>query len=142
MSKADVILSVAVSLLVLVFYVLFYNKIFSVTFDEIFSKATGIKVKLYNLLVAVLCALVIVLGMRLMGALLISSLIIFPALAAMRVCRRFLSVCVCSVAVSAVCFIFGLVLSCLFNLPTGASIVCTNIIAFLIFTSIGYVLKK
>lgn len=142
MSNQDVVLSVFVCTVVLVLYVFFYNKIFSVTFDETFSKATGVKIKLYNSLIAVLCALVIVLGMRLMGALLISSLIIFPALTAMRVYRKFISVCICSVIVSLVCFVLGIVISCLFNLPTGASIVCTNILTFLIFTLIGYVSKR
>ncbi len=142
MSKQDVRLSLMVSIPVFILFILFYHKIFAVTFDEAFSKSTGIKVSIYNSLIAVLSALIIVLGMRLMGALLISSLVIFPALTSMRVCRRFGSVVVCSGIVSVVCFLSGIIFSCLFNLPTGASIVCMNIIAFILFSCFGYILKR
>ncbi len=137
MSKSDVVLSLAVTIPVIILFLLFYHKIFAVTFDETFSKATGVKVGVYNSLIAVLTALTIVLGMRLMGALLISSLVIFPALTAMRVCKRFGTVIICSACVSVICFITGIILSCLFDLPTGASIVCTNIIAFLFMSVLG-----
>jgi len=141
MSESDVILSLAVSIPVLLLFILFYNKIFAVTFDEVFSKATGVKVGLYNALIAVLTAVTIVLGMRLMGALLISSLVIFPSLTSMRVCRHFRSVVICSAIVSVVCFFTGIYLSTCFNLPTGASIVGVNIAAFAVFSLVGAVRK-
>lgn len=142
LSESDVILSIAISIPVLVLFILFYNKIFTVTFDENFSKATGVKVNIYNALVAVLTALIIVLGMRLMGALLISSLVIFPSLTSMRVCKTFKSVVVCSGVVSVICFLIGICSSVLFNLPTGASIVIANIVAFIVFYFIGLVKSR
>ncbi len=142
LSESDVILSIGISVPVLILFILFYNKIFAVTFDETFSKATGIKSGVYNALVAVLTALIIVLGMRLMGALLISSLVIFPALTSMRLCKTFKGVIICSGCVAVICFLFGIALSVLFNTPTGASIVITNIIAFGIFSAISFAVKK
>lgn len=137
LDESAIVLSVICSAFVLVLYVFFYNKIFSVTFDESFSKATGIKVGFYNLLLALLTAVVIVVGMQLMGALLISSLVIFPSLTAMRVCKSFKAVSICSVLVSVICFFIGLVLTFLFPLPTGACIVITNLGAFIIFAIVG-----
>ncbi|MBO5798367.1 MAG: metal ABC transporter permease, partial [Clostridia bacterium] len=128
LSKTDAILSIALSAAVLVLYVLFYNRIFAVTFDETFTRATGVAAGLYNLLVAVLTAITVVLGMRMMGALLISSLIIFPALSAMRVCRTFRSVIVTAAALSVICFLCGTVISFGWELPTGATVVATNIV--------------
>lgn len=142
MSDGDVKLSLIISIPVLLLFILFYHKIFAVTFDETFAKATGVKVEIYNALIAVLTAVTIVLGMRLMGALLISSLVIFPALTSMRVCRHFRSVVICSAVVSVVCFFAGLFLSMMFNLPTGASIVGVNILAFLVFFAFGAVRKS
>ena len=137
LSKSDVIVSLAVSIPVLILFILFYNRIFAVTFDESFAKAVGVKAGVYNALVAVLTSLVIVLGMRLMGALLISSLVIFPSLTSMRVCKTFRSVVITSGIVSAVCFLFGICASVLYDLPTGASIVISNIVAFVIFWIVG-----
>ncbi len=137
LSASDVILSIAISVPVLILFILFYNKIFAVTFDESFSKATGVKTELYNALVAVLTALIIVLGMRLMGALLISSLVIFPSLTSMRVCRTFKSVVICSGIVSVICFLLGICVSVLYDLPTGASIVLSNIVSFAVFFAVG-----
>ena len=142
LSDTDVILSIAISVPVLILFILFYNKIFAVTFDESFSRATGVKVGVYNALVAVLTALIIVLGMRLMGALLISSLVIFPSLTSMRVCKTFKSVVVCSGFVSVICFLLGICLSVLYDLPTGASIVLINIAAFLLFFVVGKIKRK
>jgi zinc transport system permease protein len=133
MSKNDVILSVILAVIVLTLFVLFYNKIFGVTFDENFSKATGVKTGLYNMLIAFLTAITIVLGMRMMGALLISSLIIFPSLTSMRLCKKFKTVTICSALVSVICFFIGMILSYLYATPTGASIVLVNIIAFILF---------
>lgn len=137
MTGEDVWLSVALAAVVLVLFVLFYRKMFAVTFDETFARATGEKVEAYHLLLACLTALTIVLGMRVMGAMLISSLIIFPALTAMRVCRSFRSVTICAAVVSVVCFMLGLCLSYLLDTPTGASVVVVNVLAFLLFWAIG-----
>ena len=133
----DVTLSLISSAAVIILYFLFYNKIFAVTFDESFSKATGIKTDLYNAVIALLTAVVIVVGMRLMGALLISGLVIFPSLSAMRICKSYRGVTVLSVVISIVCFIAGLTITFYFPVPTGACIVVTNLAAFLICTTAG-----
>lgn len=131
MSNNDVIVSAVISAVVSVLFILFYNEIFSVTFDESFARATGTKTSVYSMLIAGLTAVTIVIGMRMMGALLISSLIIFPAVTSMRVCKSFRSVVVSSAVISVLCFIFGLVFSIELEAPTGASIVCVNIAFFL-----------
>jgi zinc transport system permease protein len=141
MSKSDVYLSVALSVVVLTLFVLCYNKIFAVTFDENFAKATGIKTGPYNMLIAFLTAITIVLGMRMMGAMLISSLIIFPALTSMRLCKKFKTVTLCSACLSLVCFFTGLVISYVRATPTGASVVIIHIFAFLLFWGAG-ILKR
>lgn len=137
LSNEDVILSVISSVVVIILYVLFYNKIFAVTFDESFSKATGVRANIYNMLIALLTAVVIVVGMRLMGALLISSLVIFPSLTSMRVCKSYRGVTLCSVAVSVLCFLVGMVTTFYVPVPTGACIVVTNLAVFLVFMAIG-----
>ena len=131
MSAADVILISVVGAAVLALFVLFYHKLFAVTFDESFARATGLRVDVYNSLLAILTALTIVLGMRMMGAMLISSLIIFPALTAMRLFRSFRSVVVCAGISSVVCFVTGLCASFLLAAPVGASVVAADLIAFL-----------
>jgi zinc transport system permease protein len=133
MSKSDVVLSVVLAVVVLILYVFFYNKIFAVTFDPVFARATGVRTDLYNMLLAVLTAVTVVLGMRMMGALLISSLIIFPALTAMRLCRHYRSVILCALVLSVCSFVLGLVMSFLFATPTGASIVVVDILFYCIF---------
>ncbi|HWS28902.1 MAG TPA: metal ABC transporter permease [Clostridia bacterium] len=133
MSKDDVTLSIVLAVVVLTMFALFYNKIFAVTFDENFAKATGVKTNVYNMLIAFLTAITIVLGMRMMGALLISSLIIFPALTSMRLCKRFKTVTICSAIVSLTCFFTGVILSYVKATPTGASVVIVNVAAFLLF---------
>lgn len=130
MSKSDVDLSVVLSAAVLVLFLLFYNRIFAVTFDESFAKATGTNAGLYNMLIAFLTALIIVLGMRMMGALLISSLIVFPALSSMRLCKRFCTVVINAAVISVVCLWAGLTISYTYATPTGASIVLCNIVVF------------
>jgi zinc transport system permease protein len=137
MSKNDVTLSVILSVVVLVLFVLFYHKIFAVTFDETFARATGIKAGLYNMIIALLTAVTIVLGMRMMGALLISSLIIFPALSSMRVCKRFGAVTVCSAVISICCFFAGVVISYVYATPTGASVVLVNMLVLVVFWAAG-----
>lgn len=141
-SKSDVALSVMLSLIVLVLYVLFYNKIFAVTFDEPFAKATGIRVEFYNMLIAVLTAVTIVLGMRMIGALLISSLIIFPAMSSMRVFKCFRNVVICSAVISVVCFFIGVAISYEYSAPTGASVVIMNIVFFAVFCLADYLRSK
>jgi zinc transport system permease protein len=130
MAKTDVYLSIALSVVTLILFILFYHKLFIITFDETFARASGIKTGLYNMLIAFLTALTITLGMRIMGAMLISSLIIFPALSSMRLFRKFKSVTVCSAVVSILCFFIGIVISYMYAVPTGASVVLINIIVF------------
>ena len=137
MSGSDVAVSAALSAVVLALFLLFYPRIFAVTFDEAFARATGVKAGLYNMLIAMLTAMTVVVGMRMMGTLLISSLIIFPALSSMRVFSRFRSVTICSAAISVGCFTVGMMLSCVYSLPTGAAIVAVNLLVFLVFSAIG-----
>lgn len=137
MGAGDVAASVVLSVAVLLLFVLFYNKIFAITFDEAFAQATGVNARGYNLLIALLTAVTIVVGMRIMGAMLISSLIIFPALTSMRVCRSFKGVVVSSALVSVLCFFCGMVASFAFSTPAGASIVAANLAAFLLFVLVG-----
>ena len=142
MSRADVTLSVLISAVVLVLYVFCYHRMFAVTFDEPFARATGVRTGAYNTLLAVLIAVTIVVGMRLMGALLISSLIIFPALTSMRVCKSFLGVAICSVCVSAVCFFAGMLVSYAYDTPAGASVVAADFAVFLLFAAFGKLTKR
>ncbi len=132
MTREDVALSVVLCVAVLVLFILFYHKLFAVTFDESFSRATGLKVERYNTLLAILTALTIVLGMRMMGAMLISSLVIFPALTAMRLFKSFRSVVVCSAVTSVACFCAGLTASFVLSTPVGASVVAANLGLFLL----------
>lgn len=136
-SSSDVAYSLALCGVVIVLFAAFYHRILAVTFDEGFAKATGVRAGAYNMLLAGLTAVTIVMGMRLMGTMLISSLIIFPALTAMRVFSRFRQVVICAAAVSATCFVAGLMLSCVYSLPTGAAVVAVNIVMFVIFQIIG-----
>ena len=137
LSRGDAVLSAILSAAVLTLFVLFYPRLFAVTFDETFARATGTRTDVYNTLLAVLTAVTVVLGMRMMGALLISSLIIIPALSAMRVCRSFKKVIVCAALISIVCFVLGLSASYLFETPTGASVVVADLAAFALCSLIG-----
>jgi zinc transport system permease protein len=130
MSETDVILAALVCTAVLVLFVLFYHKLFAITFDENFSRATGLRVRRYNTLLSVLTALTIVLGMRMMGAMLISSLIIFPTLTAMRLFRSFRGVVLCAGVSSVLCFCVGLTGSFILSTPVGASVVLVNLAVF------------
>ncbi|MBQ3604191.1 MAG: metal ABC transporter permease [Clostridia bacterium] len=141
-NKSDVIISIVLSAVVLLLYVIMHNGIFSVTFDESFAKATGTKVSFYNTVVAILTAVTIVVGMRLMGAILISSLLIFPSLTAMRFFRSFRGVVICSAAVSALGFFLGFVAAYRFDLPTGASVVAVNAIFFVLFSIAGKIKQR
>ena len=137
LTQTEVWLCTALSVVVAAVFILFYNKIFAVTFDESFAKATGTRTEAYNLLIAVVVAVIIVLAMNLVGSLLISALVIFPALSAMRVFRSFRAVTVCSAALSVVCALFGILISILTGTPVGSTIVAVDIIAFIIFAMIG-----
>ena len=140
--KSEMILCVVLGLIIIGVFIWFYNPIFAITFDENFAKATGLKVEVYKTVLSVLTALTIVIGMRIMGTLLISSLIIFPALSAIRVTKKFKMVMIMSVIISLVCFFAGLVASYLIELPTGASIVVSNLIVFIIMSIVGIIKEK
>lgn len=137
MTEADVWLSVGISILILILFLWYYHELFLVTFDESFASAIGVRTGFLNTLLAMLTAVVIVLGMRMMGALLISSLIIFPALTAMQVFRSFKHVIWSAAALSVLCFVIGITASFAFALPTGASVVMVNLGAFLIASAIA-----
>lgn len=137
MSENDVRLSIVISIMVIIMYLLFYNKIFAITFDESFAQATGINTRRYNSLIAFLTAVTIVLGMRMMGALLISSLIVFPALTSMRLIKSFKGVVISSMIISVTCFVIGILMSYICATPTGASIVSVNLLLFISFSIIS-----
>ncbi len=140
--SSDIVISIALSAVVILMYMLMYNGIFSVTFDESFAKATGTKVSFYNTVVSILTAVTIVVGMRLMGAILISSLLIFPSLTAMRFFRSFRGVVMCSAVVSTLSFFVGFVGAYVFDTPTGASVVAVNAICFILFAIAGKIKQK
>lgn len=137
LSQGDAILSAALSIVVLILFVLFYPRLFAVTFDEPFARATGIPTRAYNAALATLASVTVVLGMRMMGALLISSLVIFPVLTAMRVGKRYLTVTILSAVVAAAGFLVGMVVSYAYETPSGASVVCVNIALFALFSLAG-----
>ncbi len=141
-SSEDVVISVVLAVAVIAMFIFFYTKIFAITFDESFAKATGTNANLYNMLIALLTAVTIVIGMRLMGSMLISSLIIFPALCSMRVFKSFFSVTVCSAVISVTTFIAGMMISYAADTPCGASIVCVNIVVFALFFACGAIMQR
>ncbi|MBR2746106.1 MAG: metal ABC transporter permease [Erysipelotrichaceae bacterium] len=132
LSKKEVWICVILSLAVIIIYILFYNKIFAITFDEDFSTATGTKASIYNLLIAIIIAIIIVLAMNLVGSLLISALVIFPALSAMRIFKSFRSVTICSAVLSVICAFSGIIISILAGTPVGSTIVAVDVFAFAI----------
>ena len=142
LSSWEVILCIALSLVVITLFILFYNRIFAVTFDEDFARASGIRASLYNLLIAIVTAVIIVLAMNLVGSLLISALVIFPALSAMRVCRTFKRVVILSTVISVACAIFGIISAIIFSTPVGPTIVVCDILAFLVCFIVGKVRKN
>lgn len=141
LTRSDTVFSAVLSVIVIIMFVIFYNRIFAVTFDESFARATGTNAGMYNSVIALLTAATIVLGMKMMGTMLISSLIIFPAITAMRIFKSFKSVIVCSGAVSLICFIIGMVLTVTLETPAGASVVTAQTVFFLIFSAVS-ALKK
>lgn len=141
LTRRDVWLCMGLSIAVVIFFILFYHRIFAVTFDEDFAKAAGMRTELYNLLIAVVIAVIIVLAMNLVGSLLISALVIFPALSAMRLFRSFFRVTVCAAVLSVVCALTGLLTSILAGTPVGSTIVAADVAAFLICLCAGEILK-
>ncbi len=142
LSTWEVVLCIALSLIVIALFILFYNRIFAVTFDESFAKASGIHSSIYNLFIAVVTAVIIVLAMNLVGSLLISALVIFPALSAMRIAHTFKRVVVASTIISVICAVLGILMAILFSTPVGPTIVVCDIIAFLICFTIGKIFRK
>ena len=142
LTTAEVWLCVVVSAIVVALFVVFYHKIFAVTFDENFARATGTRTDAYNLLIAVITAVIIVLAMNLVGSLLISALIIFPALSAMRIYKRFRAVIICSAILSVICAFTGIILSILCGTPVGSTIVAVDIAAFFVTSVIGKIAEK
>lgn len=142
LSKTDVILCVVLSVLVTLIFVFLYNKIFAVTFDEDFARSNGVRVSLYNLLIAVIIAVIIVLAMNLVGSLLISALVIFPALSAMRVFRSFRSVTICSAVFSVVCSLAGLLAAVVYGTPVGSTIVAADVAGFILFFITGKITQR
>ena len=139
LKSVEVWLSIALSIVVVVFFVLFYHKIFAVTFDENFAAATGANTRLYNLLIAVIIAVVIVLAMKLVGSLLISALVVFPALSAMRLFKSFRSVSICAAVISVLCAAAGILIAAVAGTPVGSTIVVANIAVFGLFTLAGMI---
>jgi zinc transport system permease protein len=142
LKSVEVWLSIALSVVVVVFFVLFYHKIFAVTFDENFAAATGANTRLYNLMIAVIIAVVIVLAMKLVGSLLISALVVFPALSAMRVFKSFRSVSICAAVISVLCAAAGILVAAVMGTPVGSTIVVANIAVFGLFTLAGFVRSR
>lgn len=140
--NGEMVLCIILGVIVIGAFIYFYNPIFAITFDENFARATGLKVEAYKTILSVLTAVIIVIGMRIMGTLLISSLIIFPALSAMRVTHKFKQVMVMSVIISLFCFFTGIIVSYLMELPTGATIVVSNLFIFLVMTFVGRIKVK
>ena len=142
LTSGEVWLCAALAVVVLAVFILFYNKIFSVTFDESFAKASGVNADGYNLLIAVITALIIVLAMNLVGSLLISALIIFPALSAMRLFKSFMSVIICSAVISVICAGAGIIASILFSTPVGSTIVTADMLVFGAFSAVAALVRR
>ena len=141
LTKTEVIVCITMSAVVISLYMIFYNKIFAITFDETFAKATGVNTERYNLFIAIIIAIIIVLGMNLVGSLLISALIVFPALSAMRLMKTFRAVVICSAVMSIICALLGILSSILLSTPVGSTIVLVNIILFILSSIIGKVMR-
>jgi zinc transport system permease protein len=137
LTKSEVILCIVLSIVVVIAFVALYNRFFAVTFDESFAKAVGTRTNLLNLLIATIIAVIIVLAMNLVGSLLVSALVIFPALSAMRIFKSFRTVTICSAIISVVCALLGIILSIMFDTPVGSTIVITDIAAFIVCSLIG-----
>ncbi len=135
----EAVIAAISGIVIIAVYVLFYQKIFTVTFDEDFAAVTGVRVKWYNSINAILTSLTVVVGMRIMGALLISSIVTFPALSSMRICKHYKCTVIVAAVISIVSFLFGILLSFAFDIPTGAAVVLTNLVVFIMLSVIGRV---
>lgn len=141
LTQTDLWVSVVLSVVVIVLFVLFYHRIFAVTFDEDFAGASGVRVSLYRLFISVITAVIIVLAMNLVGSLLVSALIVFPALCAMRVCKSFRGTVICSAVLSVLCSSVGILISLLASTPVGPTVVAVDLLAFLLFSCLGHIKK-
>ena len=141
-STFELILSIVLAILVIGSFVVFYNRIFTITFDEDFSKSSGVKTELYNIIISVLCSLTVVIGMKVMGTLLITSLIVFPVLSSRQICKTYKGVVIASAIISVLCFLTGLFINLGVDLPVGATIVVINLIVFIILMIIGKIIYK
>ncbi len=141
LGKSEVAVAAVCGVIIMAVYIIFYQKIFTIAFDEDFAAATGVKTKWYNSVNAILTAVTVVIGMRIMGALLISSIITFPALSSMRICKHYKCTVIAAAVVSVISFLVGILLSFVFDIPAGAAVVLTNLAAFLILSFIGKVKK-
>lgn len=135
-------ISLGLSVVVLALYLISYTKIFSITFDENFATATGVKTRRYNMLIALLTAVTIVLGMQLVGAIMISGLIVFPTITAMRVCKSFKAVVITAGLLSVICFVLGFFIAAVYDFPTGPSVICVNLAVYIIFSAASLFLRK
>ncbi len=142
LTKNEVLLCIGMSVIVILVFLLFYHKIFAITFDQDFAMATGIRANVYNFMIAVVTAFIIVLAMNLVGSLLVSALIIFPALSAMRIFKSFRNVIICSAIISVACAGVGLVLSILFSTPVGSTIVTADLAVFFLFSLVSFIMRK
>lgn len=141
LGKSEVMIAAVCGIIIIAVYILFYQKIFTVTFDEDFASVTGVKARLYNSINAIMTALIVVIGMRIMGALLISSIITFPALSSMRICKHYKCTVIVAAVVSVISFVTGILLSFTFDIPAGAAVVLTNLAIFLILSIVGRIKK-
>lgn len=137
LSKGEVIIAALSGAGIIAVYVLFYQKIFTCTFDEDFAAVTGVRTKWYNGITAILTAVTVVIGMRIMGALLISSIITFPALSSMRICKHYKCTIIAAAVVSVIAFLVGILLSFTLDIPAGAAVVLTNLVAFFVLSAVG-----
>ena len=141
-STTELILTLVLTVIVIGAFVIFYNRIFSITFDEDFSKSSGIKTELYNVIISVLCAFTVVIGMKVMGTLLITSLIVFPVLSARQICKTYKHVVIASAIISVLCFVIGIITNLAVDLPVGATIVVINLIVFIILLVTRLIMNK
>ena len=140
-TTTELIMSVILSLIVIAAFVILYNKIFAITFDEAFMKSTGGKTEIYNIIISILCSITVVLGMKLMGALLITSLIIFPTISARQIFKTYKSVVIASVIISVICFFIGMIINYYIDLPIGSTIVVVNLVLLIVMMLVGKLLK-
>ena len=141
-STTELILTLVLTVVVIGAFVIFYNRIFSITFDEDFSKSSGVRTEIYNIIISILCAFTVVIGMKVMGTLLITSLIVFPVLSARQICKTYKHVVIASAIISVLCFVIGIITNLAVDLPVGATIVVINLIVFIIFLVTRLIMNK